>query len=108
MFSNTRKTYTSSNYALDLANLGEVNINDYHGSFLFVMSVKSDIPNFDIADNKYVQVQSNKVETGWVISENLDVPPRKCSEKELKKIFGEWTNLKTLKNSICANSNVKI
>ena len=65
MFSNTRKTYISSNYALDLEELGEVKVDDYHGSFLFVMSVKSDLKGFDITDNKFVEIQSNKVETGW-------------------------------------------
>ena len=65
MFDNTHKSYISSNYVLDLEQLGEVKVDDYHGSFLFAMSIKSDLPGFDITDNKYVEIQSNKVQTGW-------------------------------------------
>ena len=41
MFSNTQKSYISSTYALDLESLGEVRIDDYPDSFMFVMSLKS-------------------------------------------------------------------
>ena len=55
MLKNTRTTYISSNYAMDLESLGDIKVNEYHNSFMFVFSIQPPSgEDFDIMDNKYV------------------------------------------------------
>ena len=108
MLNHTRKTYISSNYALDLEELGDIHVNDYSGTFKFALYIQLSDPDFDILDNKYVEVVPYEVTSGWSLNVNKDLKLRKCNQEEINELFGEFAFYN--KESLCfdENSNMRL
>jgi hypothetical protein len=62
------KTFIVSTYERDLEKLGTINVDDYKTPFIYVLSMyNKHHPDFDIEDNRYVEIQANQYVTGDIV-----------------------------------------
>lgn len=70
----------------NLKDLGEIKIKEYKSPFLYVLSFRNENEEFDISDNKYIDVHAN-VEIGPNEDDNIyrdqKTKLRKCKMEEL-------------------------
>ena len=79
--------------------MGDVHFKDYSDTFKFALYIQPSDPDFDILDNKYVELVPYEVTKNWEVKVNRELVLRKCNQEELEYIFGEWKEGN--KESVC-------
>jgi hypothetical protein len=68
VYERSLKTFIVSTYERDLGTLGKINVDDYKTPFVYVLSMyNKHHPDFDIEDNRYVEIQANQYVTGSIV-----------------------------------------
>ena len=84
MFQNNLKSYIVSSYDYNLADVGQIGLNEYQEKFLYVFSVYNELyEEFDISDNPYIEVHANREISGWVVEKDPTTNLTKCSLEKL-------------------------
>ena len=72
---------------------------------MFSLSIQTSVPDFDILNNKYVQVNPyNALSPDWELQHAEEIKIRKCNDYEFETIYGQWAIYN--QNAICIDKNV--